>query len=93
MKHETSTGKLTGTSMQKQKQTTMDTRIIKADNNKYRDILWTQPFIFYQPVTIILERFVQTSNLVEPEVFRSSLPAKIVSHFVHNPDSNYSSQT
>jgi hypothetical protein len=30
--------------------------------------------------------------LVEPEVFRSSLPAKIVSHFVLNPDSN-SSQT
>ncbi len=30
-------------------------------------------------------RIVQTSNLVEPEVFRSSLPSKIFSHFVHNP--------
>ena len=27
---------------------------------------------FYQPITIILGRFVQTSNLVEAELFRSS---------------------
>ncbi len=28
--------------------------------------------------------------MVEAEVFRSSLPSKIVVHFVHNPDSNSS---
>ena len=43
---------------------------------------------FYQPITIILERFVQTSNLVEAELFRSSLPSKIVVHFAHNSNPN-----
>jgi hypothetical protein len=49
----------------------------KADNNEYQDYKSRQQFIpglfvhtiIYQPITIILERFVQTSNLVEPEVF------------------------
>ena len=35
-------------------------------------------------------QFAQTSNSVESEVFRSSLSSKIVSHFVHNSNSNSS---